>query len=144
MNGPLSKQIFFLGLFFQMLFAGNTIEQTIQSVEGPDLHDQLGRCRISQRSAVVGQTIGALDVRATTGVTIIAIQRKNQQIRNPGPDLKLQIDKIKDNEIKNLQRQKLNIQNDIRKLQYQLDTSIPAKKQKYKNPTSAKRLNISL
>ena len=65
--------------------------QTIQSVEGPDLHDQLGRCRISQRSAVVGQTIGALDVRATTGVTIIAIQRKNQQIRNPGPDLKLQI-----------------------------------------------------
>ena len=65
--------------------------RTIQPVEGPDLHDQLGRCRISQRSVVVGRTIGALDVRATTGVTIIAIQRNNQQIRNPGPDLKLQI-----------------------------------------------------
>jgi K+/H+ antiporter YhaU regulatory subunit KhtT len=39
----------------------------------------------------VGQTIGTLDVRATTGVTIIAIQRKNQQIRNPGPESKLQI-----------------------------------------------------
>ena len=33
MNVPLSKNIFFLGLFFQMLFAGNTIEQTIQSAE---------------------------------------------------------------------------------------------------------------
>ena len=33
MNGPLSKQIFFLGLFFQMLFAADTIEQTIQSAE---------------------------------------------------------------------------------------------------------------
>jgi len=65
--------------------------RTMQSVEGPDLHDQLGRCRISQCSVVVGQTFGALDVRATTGVTIIAIQRNNQQIRNPGPSLKLQI-----------------------------------------------------
>ena len=33
MNSPLSKNIFFLGLFFQMLFAANTIEQTIQSAE---------------------------------------------------------------------------------------------------------------
>ncbi len=33
MNCPLSKQIFFLGLFLQMLFAGNTIEQTTQSAE---------------------------------------------------------------------------------------------------------------
>ena len=33
MNCPLSKQIFFLGLFLKMLFAGNTIEQTIQSAE---------------------------------------------------------------------------------------------------------------
>ena len=65
--------------------------QTIQSIDGPDIHDQLGRCRISQRSVVVGQTIGELDVRAKTGVTIIAIQRSNQQIRNPGPDLQLQI-----------------------------------------------------
>ncbi|MBT6459996.1 MAG: hypothetical protein HOK57_09235, partial [Planctomycetaceae bacterium] len=65
--------------------------QTIQSIDGPDIHDQLGRCRISQRSVVVGQTIGELDVRAKTGVTIIAIQRRNQQIRNPGPDLQLQI-----------------------------------------------------
>jgi hypothetical protein len=33
MNGPLSKQIFFFGLFFQILFAADTIEQTIQSAE---------------------------------------------------------------------------------------------------------------
>ena len=33
MNGTLSKKIFFLGLFFQMLFAADTIEQTIQSAE---------------------------------------------------------------------------------------------------------------
>ena len=55
------------------------------------MHDQLGRCRISQRSIVAGQTIGELDVRAKTGVTIIAIQRSNQQIRNPGPTFQLQI-----------------------------------------------------
>lgn len=63
----------------------------IQSIESPDIHDQLGRCRISQRSIVAGQTIGELDVRAKTGVTIIAIQRSNQQIRNPGPTFQLQI-----------------------------------------------------
>ena len=63
----------------------------IQSIDGPDMHDQLGRCRISQRSIVVGQTIGELDVRAKTGVTIIAIRRSNQQIRNPGPMIQLQI-----------------------------------------------------
>ena len=63
----------------------------IQSIDRPDIHDQLGRCRISQRSIVAGQTIGELDVRAKTGVTIIAIQRSNQQIRNPGPTFQLQI-----------------------------------------------------
>ena len=33
MNTSLGKQIFFIGLFLQLLFAGNTIEQRIQSAE---------------------------------------------------------------------------------------------------------------
>ncbi len=56
----------------------------------PDLLDQIGSCRIPAGGVVEGHSIGALGIRAATGVTIIAVRRNGQLIRNPGPDVVLQ------------------------------------------------------
>ena len=56
----------------------------------PDLLDQLGSCRIPPGSVVEGHSIGELGIRAATGVTIIAIRREGQLIRNPSADFQLQ------------------------------------------------------
>jgi len=58
----------------------------------PDLFDQLGSCRIPPGSVVEGHSIGNLGIRAATGVTIIAVRRAGQLIRNPGADFQLQAD----------------------------------------------------
>ena len=55
----------------------------------PELLDQIGRCRIPPRSMVVGHSIGELGIRAATGVTIIAVRRAGQLIRNPAADFRL-------------------------------------------------------
>ena len=43
-----------------------------------------------QGSVVEGHSIGDLGIRAATGVTIIAVRRAGQLIRNPGADFQLE------------------------------------------------------
>ena len=50
----------------------------------------VGSCRIPPGSVVEGHSIGELGIRAATGVTIIAVRREGQLIRNPGADFQLQ------------------------------------------------------
>jgi K+/H+ antiporter YhaU regulatory subunit KhtT len=43
-------------------------------------------CRIPEASHAVGRSIGQLQVRSTTGATVIAVRRGGRTVPSPGPD----------------------------------------------------------
>ena len=58
----------------------------------PGLHAHASRlsnvqaCRIPEASHAVGRSIGQLQVRSTTGATVIAVRRGGRTVPSPGPD----------------------------------------------------------
>lgn len=68
---------------------GNVRRLPIREDGLPELLNQIGRCRIPSQSVVVGHSIGELGIRAATGVTVIAVRRAGQLIRNPAADFRL-------------------------------------------------------
>lgn len=45
---------------------------------------------VSSDSRLAGQTIGELDIRSTTGVTVVAALREGQALAVPGPDFRIE------------------------------------------------------
>jgi TrkA domain protein len=79
---------------------GSILDGThFQPVELDDVTVPLGNAIIewldvSPTSNVVGKTLRSLELRNRTGVSIIAIQRKEQTVPNPGPDEVIQANDI--------------------------------------------------
>jgi TrkA domain protein len=65
---------------------------TIETVLGDDT--LLEWVKLSADSPVVGKTLAESNVRATTGATVVAIQRDGQTISSPDADTDLQADDI--------------------------------------------------
>jgi CPA2 family monovalent cation:H+ antiporter-2 len=55
---------------------------------------EIRSCWIGDESPAIGQSIGALKLRNTTGATVVAVRRAGKLILNPGSDLQFQNDDI--------------------------------------------------
>jgi CPA2 family monovalent cation:H+ antiporter-2 len=55
---------------------------------------ETGSCWISDKSPVVGKSLGELRLRAVTGATLVAVRREGKLLLNPGPELQFQADDI--------------------------------------------------
>jgi K+/H+ antiporter YhaU regulatory subunit KhtT len=70
---------------------------SLSLVEVREISDALGGAStetlvVEAGSPVEGKTIGELELRSRTGVTVIAVAREGQTEINPGPQLKIQAD----------------------------------------------------
>jgi CPA2 family monovalent cation:H+ antiporter-2 len=105
----------FSRVLHQYHIPGNIIANQIQLVrfEGYKMlrgisldHEKLGRVaalfagatvdniQLQRDSPAIGKTLKELDIRRTTGATVIAVVRDGEATTNPGPDYTLQIDDI--------------------------------------------------
>jgi CPA2 family monovalent cation:H+ antiporter-2 len=50
--------------------------------------------QVQPDSACIGRTLGELDIRRSSGATVIAIVRNGEAVTNPGVDLRLEVDDI--------------------------------------------------
>ncbi len=72
-------------------FLRGTARRPVARPEGlPDVLSGMGTCRLPEESLVAGHSIGELNIRGATGVTVIAIRRGDRLLRNPGPATRLE------------------------------------------------------
>lgn len=72
------------------LLGGTQVVQEIHTLQQDVEGVAIDWLQIEADSPAVGRTIGQLEIRGTTGVTIIAVLRAGEALPAPGPDFKLQ------------------------------------------------------
>ena len=77
--------------FHEALTAEERLEMLAHTKAAASPASELPRFTLDAASPAIGLTIGSLNVRAKTGVTIVAAYRGGELVRNLGPDWELQV-----------------------------------------------------
>lgn len=76
------------------LLGGSRITQRLDDLRQEIAGLAIDWLPISPDSPSVGRTIGEMDLRNRTGVTVVALVRADQSIPAPGPDERLRVDDV--------------------------------------------------
>lgn len=72
------------------IFDGTYFHQIDQALDEALVGARIKWIHLSDESALVGQTLGEAQIRSKTGVSVIAIQRRDRTVSNPTGDVRFQ------------------------------------------------------